>query len=317
MVYRHRTQSGRIINFKNKSSYENWKKGMFANMHSSNSSRRKITRANSKSRRKMNHKAGIGKVSSKGEYCKYCRKKKHLTEGRCKDCAQAFKEYNQPKELTEDIKRLSEATGMDAMAIADMFSHFSYVPENLNIKEIYPIGEDGWQIELDSNEGEFRIFKNYGGAKQFAIDDLYFSYSENPEIIPDAFLFNQLSMTDADIRMRATQEAEDRYDWEAYSVEDLKHRFGKGWDETRSREQLIKDAKYEKYKEIKKELEEDPYQYYVINNGFYSKEELLYEPWIKYDEYSIAEDVVNTNGATTHLGEEYKTKDGYYAYKVA
>ena len=97
MVYRHRTQSGRIIKFKNKSSYENWKKGMFANMQTG-SSCRKIAKAKKKSNKRLKHK-GIGKISStRKKSCERCKRENlPLTEGVCKFCEKEFAEFKQPE----------------------------------------------------------------------------------------------------------------------------------------------------------------------------------------------------------------------------
>ena len=113
MGYRHRTQRGKYINFKSKNAYENWKRGMFANLSTSNSSKRKVAKVKSKSRRRLQH-AGVGRVSStKKKRCDYCRKENlPLTEGRCKVCAKDFAEFKQPekpKKLREELKELMVA----------------------------------------------------------------------------------------------------------------------------------------------------------------------------------------------------------------
>ena len=94
MVYKHRMQNGKIRHYSSKNAYERSLRGMFANGYQKKNHSRKIRKT--KPKKRMQH-HGVKKVSSKGEYCKYCKKKKHLTEGSCKDCAEAFASYKQPE----------------------------------------------------------------------------------------------------------------------------------------------------------------------------------------------------------------------------
>jgi molybdenum cofactor biosynthesis enzyme MoaA len=92
--------NGKIKKFRNKTAYENWKKGMFANMNSHRSSQRKVAKAKNKSqsKKRIKHK-GVGKVSSvKKKFCDTCKREgQSFEEGKCKICVEAFKEYKQPE----------------------------------------------------------------------------------------------------------------------------------------------------------------------------------------------------------------------------
>ena len=109
MVYRHRTHSGKWIQFRNKGAYENWKKGMFAHLNPNHSIGRKVRKAQSK--RRIKHR-GIGKVSSGKKHCLTCKRTGlSIKEGKCKECTEAFATYKQPKEqkLSEDLKYLGRS----------------------------------------------------------------------------------------------------------------------------------------------------------------------------------------------------------------
>jgi hypothetical protein len=75
---------------------------MFANLSTSNSSKRKIIKAKSKSKRRLKHR-GVGKVSSGKKVCNMCKRKGlSLTDGRCKVCAEEFKKYS--KKLSTNVE---------------------------------------------------------------------------------------------------------------------------------------------------------------------------------------------------------------------
>ena len=89
---------------------------------------------------------------------------------------------------------------------------------------------------------------------------------------------------------------------------------------TMDRKQMIDEIVYNDGQRIKKELEESPLAYYVTDNAFYTKAELLQQNWIRIDEVEASEDAVQQDGAAHYLakydGEEYKTNNGFFVYKV-
>ena len=97
MVYKHRMKNGKVRHYSNKQAYLNSVKGMFANLNSDSSIRKKTIKAKSKSKRRMQHRGGVGKISSvKKKTCEKCKREKTLNKGICKECEKAFKEYKQP-----------------------------------------------------------------------------------------------------------------------------------------------------------------------------------------------------------------------------
>jgi hypothetical protein len=97
MVYRHRTQKGKYMNFRSKGAYEKWKRGMFANMNPNKSVGRKVAKAKTKSRKRMQHR-GVKDIKSGKAFCKDCKRKNvKLTDDRCKLCEKEFKTFKQPE----------------------------------------------------------------------------------------------------------------------------------------------------------------------------------------------------------------------------
>ena len=322
MVYKHRMKNGKIRTYKSKRVYEESMKGMFANQYQRKDHSKKI--AKSKKKRRLQH-LGVGKISSKGEYCKYCRKKKHLTEGRCKDCAEAFASYKQEplnqtprQKMLADLENIADLKEEDIKIIENSYN-IKFDPEEHKISFTgRGHGSNSWLLTINGNS--FIIFSDYGSAKEEAIQEAALLIEGEPLNFDLNILARHLSMTDADIRMEAKHEAEESYMWEAYSVEDLKHRFGIGWNETRSKEQLIEEAIEKEYKRIKQELEEDPHQYYVTDTGYYTTKNLINQKWIKIDYEEAAKDVVDIEGVVPFIasfdGEEVVTPNDFYVYRV-
>jgi hypothetical protein len=106
MVYKHRTKSGKIRHYQSRGHYLKSIRGMFANQ---NGYSKKITKTKPKQR--MKHK-GVGKVSSvKKKDCDYCKRENlPLTKGKCKDCAEALKDFYEGKGITRSKDELKEIT---------------------------------------------------------------------------------------------------------------------------------------------------------------------------------------------------------------
>ncbi len=104
MGYRHRTQRGKYINFKSKNAYENWKRGMFANINTSNSSKRKIAKAKLKSKR-IQHR-GVKEIRAGKQVCEMCKKGLPLHKGKCKVCRKETKRYaGDTKRIIADLEK--------------------------------------------------------------------------------------------------------------------------------------------------------------------------------------------------------------------
>ena len=96
MVYRHRMQNGKIRHYQSRQHYLNSVRGMFANNY-----QKKKRRPTQKTKKRIRHR-GIGKVSStRKKTCEYCKRENlPLTKGKCKECAEAFKEYAKERKKT-------------------------------------------------------------------------------------------------------------------------------------------------------------------------------------------------------------------------
>ena len=324
MVYKHKTKNGKIRHYQSKRAYEDSLKGMFAKDYLKKNHSKKIAKAKTKSNRQMKHR-GVGKVSStKKKLCDTCRGEGlSLTEGKCKVCAKEFKTFKQPniqdQARLDAIEKITDATTIsysDILEIENKYDiKFDDAPDIETWSDIHSNA-----MELLNSQGKFEIYRDKDTAIAYAVDTVRMMIEQSPEDFRESLLQNHVTMTDADIRMRANQEAETGYDWEGFTDEELKHRVGKGWDETKSREQLIADGRYNESQRIKKELEESPLAYYVTDTGFYTKAELMKQDWIKVNAHEAAEEAVQEDGVAHYVaradGEELVTTSGKHVYRL-
>ena len=107
MVYKHRTQNGKIRHYQSRQHYLNSVKGMNAKDYQKKNHSRKINKLQKKNKR-IQH-AGVGKVSSgKKKLCVTCKREGlPLTKGKCKVCAKEFKSFEKEKgSLEAEVKEL-------------------------------------------------------------------------------------------------------------------------------------------------------------------------------------------------------------------
>jgi hypothetical protein len=296
---------------------------MFANQYQKKNHSRKISKLQKKNKR-IKHR-GVGKVSSvRKKECEKCKRKNlPMDKGVCKECSEAFAEFKQPesteltprKQLFQDLHNIAALSTRDLEAIEHAYD-VRLDPSSSNIT-LTGRGFNKWLLSVDGST--FFLYEDEESAKEEAIEDAALFIEDNPTAYK-RFVMHHLSMNNEDILIKSAEEAEERYDWDVFSDDDLKHRFGKGWDETKSREQLIIDAKNDTHRIIKKELEEDPHQYYVQDNGFLTTEQLINEDWIKIDYQEAAKDAVEEQGIAPFLasfdGREVRTPDDWYVFRM-
>jgi hypothetical protein len=298
---------------------------MFANMNISNSSKRKIAKAKAKANRQMKHR-GTGRVSSGKAFCATCRGKNLQLdkEGRCKKCIKEFDSFEQPTQ-SDHLQELSDI-GMTGIEIADLFTNYNIRLQDLDEVEITEIGNVGW--EITTNEGNFLIFIEFDDAKSYAEDRVREDLEEMPETFNDSFLHNHVFVSETDARMIAQDQAEsDRERWEEDTTEELISqlksqdiKYHNTQTENLSREYLIEEIISNESDRIEKEIIESPIAYFVTDNGYYSKEELMQQNWISLNVHDAAEEAVRSDGVAHYLarydGEEYETNNGLYVYRT-
>ena len=107
MTYKHRTKSGKVRHYRSRQAYLDSVKGMFAQNYQKKNHSKQITKIKSKNR--LQHRGGVGKVSStKKKICETCKRKGvKLHEGKCAICRQEFKKYkdNPTQKLDDLIKK--------------------------------------------------------------------------------------------------------------------------------------------------------------------------------------------------------------------
>jgi hypothetical protein len=329
-----------MMNFRNKTAYENWKRGMFANTTNNNSVKRRVAKAQqkSKSKRRMQHKGGVGKVSStRKKVCEKCKRENlPLDKGKCKFCAEAFKEYEEERGQHKDqrLAALNEFlfdAGMTTADIEKIESQYNiqFDPDDLTIIPIYTIDTiDTIGYEVVSSEGDFLIFKEFEDAKHYAVDRVEEDLESMPESFNQNFLADHLYITDTDARIIAGEEAEsDRERWDEDTTEELRSQL-KSQDyskyvtlaEKMDREQLIEEIISNESDRIEGEISESPIQYFVRDNGYYTMEQLMEQNWININEEEAARDAVDQDGVAHYLArydhEELETPNGFYVYRT-
>jgi molybdenum cofactor biosynthesis enzyme MoaA len=107
-------KNGKVRHYSSKRAYEDSLKGMFANRDTKKNHSRKIQKVKNKSKKRIKHRGGVGKVSStRKKFCDTCKREgQSFEEGKCKVCVKAFKEYKQPQatpEIREELRDLQRS----------------------------------------------------------------------------------------------------------------------------------------------------------------------------------------------------------------
>ena len=210
-------------------------------------------------------------------------------------------------------------------------------------------GEDGT---------EWIIFENYDDAEYSAKDRVREDLENEPELFTPSWLENYITMSDTDRRIIAQEESDyqaDEADESAIRssrhyddstvdeiqerIDELEERLSEEEDDDRqtelqdeidelekekeeAEEQAIEDAREEirseQYDEIYDALE-DPIEYFVEQQGIYSREDLLKQSFVMIDIDEATDDAVSTDGVAHFIAHydhnEIELPSGAYAYR--
>ncbi len=159
MVYKHRTQSGKVRHYQSRGHYERSLKGMFANGYQKKNHSKKIAKI--KAKKRITHR-GIGKVSSGKKFCETCKAEgKDLTKGRCKVCAEEFASFKQPEIYKPRDVQISKAIVLDNYGTGDIAD------------------SDIFQRDLQKQIKEFALKVNYNMVHAFGKAEAEKMYNES------------------------------------------------------------------------------------------------------------------------------------------
>jgi hypothetical protein len=300
---------------------------MFANQYQKKNHSKKIAKAKAKNR--LKHK-GVGRVSSgKKKLCDTCKGEgKMLTDGRCKVCIKEFASFEQPKledqKRIDALRRIGDETGMSEAEIIEIEERYDFKVEDVEDLESWS-DVHGREMELTSDTIVLRIFGSGEAAKEIAEYEVKERIEGHPEDFNQTFLDEHIYVSDTDARMIAQDQAEaDRDRWEEDTTEDLRQTL-KSQDalidrHNMNREQLLESIIGNEINRIETEIQESPIKYFVTDNGYYSKEELMQQNFIRINAEEAAKEAVAQDGVAHFLakydGEEYVTSRGKHVYAV-
>ena len=200
------------------------------------------------------------------------------------------------------------------------------VEENIYITEtdrrIIAGEEADNMIENLDNEEILRMADEYGenSTTEFSeLEDAVFDYEEEIEEFEEKQEdFEKDLDSDVELTSKRVEELEANIVWCESSIENLKEEIA---EKEKEQDVLIENSKdkvqYENYEEIYDALE-DPMEYFVKEQGLYSKEDLLKANFINIDYGGMAESVLDSDGVgqvITSDGEEHD-HEGAYVYRV-
>lgn len=214
--------------------------------------------------------------------------------------------------------------------------------DSLEVEEVDYISEStfgrGYMFEGDrasNGESEWIVFMDMDDAENEAIEQVEYDLEDEPETFNKSFLKNHLYITETDKRLIANEEADFIVD--DLDEDELFERLGDNSLQSKyedaienedytTADEVLEEAK-EKLREqiideMKKNLE-DPYEYFVEEQGIYTMAEFMEQPFVQIDTRKAAENAVNIDGVAHFLdhydGEEEditdpKTGDTFYAF---
>lgn len=213
---------------------------------------------------------------------------------------------------------------------------------SLEVEEIDYIGESvfghGYDFEGDrgsNGESEWCVFLEYEDAENEAFEMVENDLESEPEIFNKSFLENHLYITETDKRIIANEEADFRVEdmdeeevFEELGDDNLKNQYDEAIenDDYNKAEEALEEAKDQLRMQIvdqMKENLEDPVEYFVEEQGIYTMEEFMRQPFVQINIREAAEEAVNIDGIAHFLdrydGEEEEiddpqTGDTFYAY---
>lgn len=172
----------------------------------------------------------------------------------------------------------------------------------------------GQRVELENGE-EWIIFKNYDDAEEAALEYEKDMLETDPGVWEGADWINDfIKISDTDRRIIASETEMPDMDDEEIREKAKEY----GIKSTGDIDKVRENVEYEYSKEIEERLK-DPIQYFVHDEGIYSKEDLAKANFVSIDFEAAARYIVDSDGVGSILssydGDEKELKNGMYAYR--
>lgn len=161
-------------------------------------------------------------------------------------------------------------------------------------------------------------------AERIALEIVKNDLESEPEIFNQDWLQGFLSITDADKRMIASEEADSRVgdmsDEDVIEQAGMEDEYEEASDD--DKDQVIENAKEAVREKISDEMEsklDDPIGYFVDEQGIYTVQDLMKQPWVSIDIESAADDALRSDGWEHFLsrydGNYETTSDGVVYFR--
>lgn len=168
-------------------------------------------------------------------------------------------------------------------------------------------GDWGDSISLTADGNEYNLILDTEEAERIAIEMTKQNMDEDPEMFGE-FLSGYLTITPTDRRIIAAEEAE-RY-FEDMSERDIQEAYTQTFgepDDDKDVDEMREELEEDHADTMARELS-DPVNYFVNEQGIYTLEDLMGQPWIRVDTDEAARDAVRIGGFEYFLS----TYDGNY-----
>jgi len=166
---------------------------------------------------------------------------------------------------------------------------------------------DSGSVEIDGER--YTLIKDEDEAERIAIEVVKEELQNEPESFNKDWLSNFIYITETDKNIiladeesflredaeyEAEQEFEDKY-LELDEIEDEEERIRRKEELDAEKERWIEEYIKERLKDFERGLE-DPVNYFVYEEGMYTLDNLLKQPWIQIDIDEASRDAVNIDG---------------------
>jgi len=230
----------------------------------------------------------------------------------------------------EIVKSLSEELDEDQI-LQEIISEFPDAEEEIrnsfNTEGRY--GQHwGNSGSFEAEGTEYNWIESEEEAERIALDIVKNDLDQEPEIFNQDWLQGFISMTDTDKRVISSEEADNRIgdmdDEEVVKEAGLEDEYAEA-EEAGDQEKMdviIDNARDNVHQRIADEMEDaldDPIQYFVHDQGIYSIEDLMKQPWITINTDEAAQSAVDTDGWAHFLsmydGDYQTTKGGVVFFR--
>ena len=212
-----------------------------------------------------------------------------------------FKKEKISSRREERIEKISakgkekvEEKGSDNEMIEGLVKHFG--------EEFREEIEESFRDEIGGETGTFtcdgtdyRYIIDEDTAIKMAEDQVREDLNDDPSMFTQDWLRSFIMITDTDRRIMAGEESDDYVD-NVLSEDDIKEKKELGDDATEKDIENAKEEIREEYYDEIYEALEDPIQYFVEDQGIYTREDLLKANFITIDISAATSDAVSTDG---------------------